>query len=137
MVTITDSTLRQNVFETIYDLLVSTIATSTATIYAGYPDFNTDKNSKVFPFVVLQPVSVGSVEFSNDRTTSSKNVSVIIELYTKKNKDLDILSDLINTALSTNISGLQLQEVSEDYGIIFPNDDKVKQKTLTIMFLRR
>lgn len=138
MVTISDSTLRQNIYESCYDLLVSTIASSTATIYGGFPDFNNDKNSKTFPFIILNPVSVSTNTFDIGRSSSNKNITVVVELYTKKNKDLDILSDSITYAFhNTTLAGLQLQEISEDYGVVFPNDDKVKQKTITITFLRR
>jgi len=139
MVTIIDSTIRQTVYETIYDTInvaTSTFGASSApSVYGGYPD----ERSVSFPCIIIQPVNVSDNEFTIDttRTSSTKDIVVITEIYATKNKDLDIIADGIVNTLKSPISGIFLTNTEDAYGIMLPNDNKIKQKTLTFTFMRR
>ncbi|HEY9702084.1 MAG TPA: hypothetical protein V6C58_06545 [Allocoleopsis sp.] len=139
MVTINDSTVRANVFETVYDLINSSLnsisASSTPTLYAGYPD----NNNIDFPIIIIKPVDVSKDTYTIDTTHTSNNkrISVFIEIYATKNKDLDIIADYITNLLDTPINGIFLSEVSDDFMFNTANNSKVKGKTLTLLFNRR
>lgn len=140
MVTIIDSTVRSNVYETIYDtinaVLSSMSASSTPVLYGGYPDIKTVN----FPCIIIQPITVGEIDFTIDSTRSSttKEIVVVIEIYAEKNKDLDIIADyVINLLKTTSMSGIFLVSTDDAYGIALPGNNKVKQKTLSLTFARR
>jgi hypothetical protein len=140
MVTITDSGIRNTVYESIYDALNATLssmgASSTPTLFGGYPD----KQDLDFPIIILKPINISEDSFTIDtsRTTSTKAITANIEVYAVKNKDLDIISDYIfNLFRSTNITGIFITGMDDNDMITIPNNNKVKGKTLTLSFLRR
>jgi len=140
MVTISDSTLRSNVYETIYDIIntgkSSYGASSVPDLYGGYPDWE----DVSYPNIIVNPIEVGEDTFTVDtaRSVSNKTIVVIIEIFTKKNKDLDIIADGIVSGIKASpFTGVYITGVQENIGIVFPNEDKVKQKTITITFMRR
>lgn len=139
MVTITDARIRHTIFETIYDLIeadkTTYNASSTPTLYGGYPDLN----SVSFPFIVVNPVNVEESEYTVDTTrySTTKTIIVVVEIYAKSNKDVDNISDGITETMRQVSEGFFLTGVNEDFGIVFPNDGKLKQKTLTFTFVRR
>jgi len=138
MVTISNSTIRNNVYETIYDLISNAKSGfGNPALFGGYPDVKTIS----FPNVVINPVVVSEDTYTIETTrsgASNKNILVTIEIYSEKNKDLDTISDGLTHLLRTsNISGLSLVGVGEDFGVVFPSSSKVKQKTLTFSYLRR
>lgn len=139
MVTISDSSLRANVFETVYDLVNSnksswtTVGSKTINLYAKLPDDN-----PVFPCIIVHPVVVDKDTYSMDRTTMNKNVLVVLEIYSIHNKDIDTIADGLTSIFDTNkIKGITLISMSEDIGDLIPNNSKLKQKTITINYLRR
>lgn len=138
MVTISNSTIRQNIFETIYDIVSAITFTSTITTPRITAAFIDDSKS-TFPQIVINPVDIGRDTFTigSDRSASNKNITVVIDVFTKKSKDLDIVSDAIQTAMDTNFSGITLIGTSESNGIVFPNDQKIHQKSITFNFIRR
>ena len=139
MVTISDSTIRSNVYEIVYDtlngVLSSMSASSTPVLYGGYPDIKTVN----FPCIIVQPIAVSEDEFTVDstRTATSKEIIVVIEVYAEKNKDLDIITDYIVNTFKTPIIGLFLTNTEDAYGIALPGNNKVKLKTLSLTFVRR
>lgn len=137
MVTISDSTIRNNVYETIYDLINSSKSSyGSPALYGGYPDVKTIS----FPNIIIYPIRVDESEYTigSSRTSTTKDVVVQIEIYSEKNKDLDIISDgLTSTIRGNTFSGLMLNSVTEDVGAVFPNESKVKLKTLMFNFKRR
>lgn len=140
MVTITDSRIRHTVFETIYDAINADKSTyngsSTPSLYGGHPDWN----SISFPCIIVNPVNVDEDEYTVDtvRGSTTKGIVVVVEVFGKSNKDIDNLSDGIsNTMRSVIEQGLFLVGVSEDDGVLIPNDGKLKQKSLTFSFKRR
>lgn len=138
MVTITDIRLRNTVFESIYDVISGAKsgfnASSTPTLIGGHPDISTI----TFPTIIINPVEVGESDYTLDHTGSLKDIAIIIEVYTKSNKDLDNIADGISTTLRGNpIPGIFINGVNESNGISLVNDSQIKQKTLTFMFRRR
>ena len=136
---IVNSSLRQNVFEEIYDILKAKAdsedyGTSTQpTITAQYID-----STDVFPQIVIGSANVSEDEYNFNRSTSLKNIIIIIDIYTKKNKNRDILADNVNTFIKENkISGLTLFNVGEGTAINLDKDSKIRNKTITYTFIRR
>lgn len=135
MVTITDSSIRNTIYETIHDLLSANIASS-ITIYGGYPDIS----SISYPNIIIMPINVSEDSFTIDtsRMDSSKTILVNIMIFSKANKTLDIIADTVSYTLRSNtFSGAYLTSVSEDDIFITPNDQKVKGKSLSFTYVRR
>jgi len=140
--TINDSTLRSNVFETIYDILntdkslygASLSPSWIPTLYGGMPDLETID----FPSIIVMPITANESEFTiGTRTFSTKDIAVNVMLFTKKNKDLDYLSDGVVNSIRTSTSDLMLNEVNESFNAIYPNEQKIKSKTISFIFKRR
>lgn len=139
MVAISNSTLRQNVYETIYDLLKaeegSYGASTSVTVTGAYID---DDNA--FPQVVINPVMVSKSEFTFGRATdnSIKDATIVIDLYSRKSKDMDVLSDYIDNLISAqNITGVMLFDSDEAMSVSNIAGNKIHSKTLTYTFRRR
>jgi hypothetical protein len=135
---ITDRTLRSSVFETIYDLLKAKAtsgdySTTQPTVVASFVD---DYDFSA-PLLVLSPLSVETSNNVFDRTNSTKEIVLLIEIYTKSNRDRDLLSDDVNYFMSQKITGLMLNNVSEDSSTIIINNSKVRYKSITFTFMRR
>ena len=133
MVVITSSSLRANIYETVYDTLTAAnLLSSTATVTAAYID-----NDSAFPQVVVYPVKVNKEGFTYDRTFGRESIQVMIEIYTKKAKHLDQLSDEIAiTMQSLSMNSLQLIDVGEDIALSTDNSNKIHLKTLTYNYFR-
>lgn len=134
MVTITGSTLRSNVFEHIYDTLTAAnLLSSTVTVTASYIDGN-----QAFPQVVINPANVDKDEFSFDRSNSTNTINVVLDIFTKKNKDKDLIADEID-ALSglKNINGLIFTGWSESNALEVGNENKLHLKSIVLSYKRR
>ena len=138
MVSISDSTLRQNVWESIYDLASTSIATSDATVTAAYIDSQPQLNQ-----VVINPIDKNESAFTVDTTrdVTTKTIVVDIDIYTKgkdSSKNIDILSDMVENIFKTNqIEGIMLISIGSSFGFVYPNDNKVKLNTITLTYMRR
>lgn len=138
--TISDSTLRQNVFADIRSLINSNMSSwntsVTPTLYGYHPDIN----STSFPAIILDLVNVeeNTYTIDNSRSVSNKNITVAVFVYGKRNDDVEKICDGLTAMFRSNqITGLMLNNVSEDNSIVTPNDVKIKLKTLSFTFLRR
>ena len=134
MVTLNTSTLRSNIFETLYDeLTAANLLSSTATVTAAYID-----SEDSFPQVVINPVDIEKTNFSFDRSNSNKSVTILIDIWTKKNKDKDLLTDEIDTIVSAiSWSGsLTLAGWSESNALESPSGNKVHLKSIALTFFR-
>lgn len=132
MVTINKSTLRQNVYETIYDTLTNAnLLSGSVTVTAAYID-----DDKAFPQVVVNPIDVTDKRFRFDRDYSTDTIKVLIEIYTKKNKEKDQISDEID-ALSDlkNILGVSLVGWQEDNALESIGGSKIHLKTIMLTYL--
>lgn len=137
MVTITDTGLRHTVWETVYDLLdAANLCSSLATVTASFIDDNTH-----FPQVVINPIEKNTNSFTIDttRTTSTKELVITIDLFTKKGEQIDLLLDEIEQVLLNNhISGLTIQSLDNMSGDGRDvNGNKIHVNTLSVTYLRR
>lgn len=134
MVTITGSTLRANVYEHIYDTLTSaSLLSSTANVVAAYKDTMTS-----FPYVVVNPISVSKDNPTFDRSSFDNQIVVLIDIFTKKNKDIDQITDQIdNLSALKSVSGLSLVSWDESVDFTPQNENKIHRKTITLGYKRR
>jgi len=134
MVAINNGSMRANLYETIYDTLTSAnLLSSTVTVTAAYIDDDDDK----FPQVVIHPVDVSKSPLSFDRTHYSNDMSVMIDVWTKKNKEKDQISDEIDALLSPlKISGACLVDWSESNALEPVGGNKIHLKTIVISYRR-
>ena len=136
MVAISNSTLRQNVYETIYDLLTANIgsynSSSQPTVKASYTD-----DSKNLPEIVVYPVDIDNSSFNFGLGSPDREIRVMIEIYSKKMKDLDILADDIDGVMDDTIAGVQLLGKTEQTAFETTNMNKLHLKTLTFTYLRK
>lgn len=137
MVTISSSTLRQNLFETLYDsLTAANLLSSTATVTAAFHDDEED-----FPQVVIHPVNVSTGQFGFGRGISMKDISVLIDIWTTgshKNKQKDQLADEIVTLLnSLFIDGVVLTGITESDAYETVGGSKFGLKSLTVNYIRK
>lgn len=133
MVTVTNNNIRAAMYENIYDELVAAnLLSSTASVYSAYPD-----NNPSFPLVIVNPVDVSGEEFSFDRSNHRRNIAVVIDIYTKKNKDKDLLADAIHSLLDDKkFSGVSLIGYTESNAFEAPGGSKVHLKSITYSYMR-
>lgn len=137
MVTINDSTLRANVFETIYDL-VSAVSwgldsSATVTVTAAFVD-----DDRALPQVVINPVDVDTMDYVFDRSLIDREIRVAIEVYAKKAKDLDQMSDkILNTLETASTPGIRLVDTSENVAMSSPAGLKIRSKSIGLTYIRR
>lgn len=136
MVAISNTTIRQNVFKTIYDLLYNNIgsygSSSQPTVVASYYE-----GVQSFPVIVINSPEIGKSNYNFQRSNPNYSVVVNIEIYTKKNKDCDILGDNIDVLMDGSIPGLSIIQKTEDTALSIENDNKIHLKTLSYSFLRK
>jgi hypothetical protein len=134
--------VRTELYLGVYNLLSSDVSTygassSTITIYGGFPDIET----QTFPSIVIEPIQSNELGETKtidvNREVSSKIVPVIIHIFAKRNRDLDIIADGIVGSLKTKITGYLLNDVSDSNGFIQANEQKLKLKTLTCTYMQR
>ena len=133
MVTIVSSTLRSNIWETIYDTLTAAkLLSSTVTVTSAYID-----DDSAFPQVVINPVDVEKNSFTFDRTYSVKDIVILIDIWTTKNKQKDQISDEIDAIITPlKMGGVMLSGWSESNALETPGDNKLHLKTITLNYMR-
>lgn len=139
---ITDSTLRSSIFETIYDLINGASleyynsagsSVTGVTVTAAYID---DEQS--LPQVVINPANIAKDDPAFKRTKFTNNVQIMIDIYTKKNKNIDYITDQIdNLSGLKNIQGLQFNSSEESRAYPVENENKIHLKSITLNYKRR
>lgn len=138
MVSITDSSLRSNVYETIYDTLkayatASSYGTTTQpTITAAYID-----DKQAFPQIVIHPVDVDKSDYNFQQNNPNKEIRVMVDIYTTKNKDIDTLADDMDSLMDSVVTGLSLVGCAEARAFETSNQSKIHNKTLTYTYIRK
>lgn len=135
MVTITEAAIRQNVYETIYDIIngISFTTSSTPTLTAAFVD-----SSQAFPQIVLHPVDIVKDNRTFGIGAFDKEIRILIDIWTKKNKDKDIIADEIHVALdATSFSGILWVGCEESNALESPGNDKLHLKSVTLTFMRK
>jgi len=133
MVNIVQSTIRANVFETVYDLLTAQLSTGTVT--AAFID-----DAPTFPQVVINPSSIKIERQTFNVDNRTYEVEVEVELYCKKNKEIDQISDEISNDMYSNETtlkdfGLYLEDMEDsNEDTFFWNDQKIHTKGILVRF---
>ena len=131
MVTITTATARATIFETLYDSLTASLSAGTVT--AAFIDDN-----PTFPQVVINPANLAVKKLSLNRDAKRYDVEIEIDIFTKKNKEIDQIADEIHDDLNTNEStlkgfGLFINDIEDSTSdTFFWNDQKIHTKTIVI-----
>jgi len=140
--TISNSSLRNSIYTDIKALLVaasleyynnSNTSVTGVKITAAYTDETTN-----LPEVVINTANIGKDEYSFNRSQYTNTIQVMLDVYTKKTKNIDYILDQIDniTGLKT-ISGLLLTGWDEVPAFSAENDNKVHLKSITLTFKRR
>lgn len=128
--------LRQDLYESVYDALTSAyLLSSTATVTAAYIDSDTAR----FPQVVVNPVDVELENFTYDRTHSTKRIRIIVDIWTKKNKDKDIIADQISEISTSSLvgsTGCMLVGWTESNALEPQGGNKIHLKSISLDFLK-
>jgi len=133
MVSVTKATIRANIFEVLYDLLVAQLSAGTVT--AAFID-----TSPTFPQVVINPAAMKIEKLTFRKDNKEYLAEIEIEIYTKKNKEIDTISDEITSDLETYEStlasaNLYLEDIDDsNEDTFYLNDQKIHIKTMLITF---
>jgi len=140
--TISNSSLRNSIYTEIKALLVAAsleyydntnTGVSGVNIFGAYTDKTTN-----LPEVVINTANIGKDEFSFNRTQNTNTIQVMLDIYTKKTKNIDYILDQIdNISGLKTISGLLLTGWDEVPAFSNPNENKVHLKSITLTFKRR
>lgn len=88
----------------------------------------------------MDPITVGEGDLTvdTDRSTTTKTIVVVIRCFSKTSVDIDNLADGVSNTIRTNvIAGVFRTGLEEENDLVFPNDGKVKAKTITVTYMRR
>ena len=128
---VSNNTLRSDIYSAFYTALNGNIAGVSLTTSA-YPD-----EKPVFPMVVINSPNVAKESLTYDRSYSSKNIVVVIDLYTLQAIQLDTLGDAIDVIVSSlKIPGMSLLSSDESIAISPSNDSKIRLKSFSYSYKR-
>jgi len=124
--------IRQNLYEAVYNaLLDGGLLNDTVKVTSAYTD-----ETKAFPQVVVHPVDVDKAGFTFDRSYSTKNIRLMIDIWTYKNKDKDEIADEIDDLLGANIlAGISLVGWTESNALEPQGGNKIHLKTIVLDFV--
>lgn len=134
---VSETTLRQDTYEAVYDVLnaISYNTSDSVTVTAAYID-----KAEQLPQVVVNPVDVDYSNFSFGKGSFDNEMRLVIDIYTKKNKDKDIITDDIVYTLNTTSSftDIHLSNITESNAFETPNAGfKFRLKSIVLTFSRR
>ena len=134
MVTITRAAARAKVFETLYDSLKASLSAGTVT--AAFID-----DQPTYPQVVISPAKLLDKRISINRGTARIEGATEINVYAKKNKEIDQITDEIYADLEASeptlkSAGIFIGDI-EDTGdnTFFYNDQKIHNKTIIVFYV--
>lgn len=108
-------------------------STTGVTITGSYID-----KPESFPQVVLINPDISKEEYSFDRSQYTNTINILIDIYTKKTKNLDYIADQIdNISGIKTMNGLMLNDWKEDRAFETPGNNKLHLKTITLTYVRR
>jgi hypothetical protein len=138
---ISDDSLRVDVFNTIRTIIVSvspvvtnttTSATTVASIRAAYNDKTTTT-----PQIVIEPAVIDEDSWKFSSFQGKKSINVTVECYYKNSLGVDQLTDQVTKAVKeASISGMELVAVSSDVAFVNPNMAKFHLTAITFTFDR-
>jgi hypothetical protein len=139
---ISDSSLRNSIYTDIKSVLDAASLkyynnknqdVTGVTISAAYIDDN-----KTFPQVIINTANVAKDEFSFNRDNMTNTIQVMIDIYTKKKKNEDYITDQIdNISGLKKIQGLSLTNWDETTAFSPENENKIHLKSITLTYKRR
>jgi len=136
MATVTDATLRASVWETLFDAFTAASYSSSAEpgVYRNNEDLD---ESSTFPRITVSPIDVSSERVSLGRGAVMNRMDVMVDIYAKKNKDIDVIADKLYSLLEATkytgfsyVGGVDALTINTDVG------SKIHQKTITFTFIR-
>lgn len=137
---IANGTIRQDVWSTIKTGLGTYLGTTNYTFTSAYID---NPKTSFNDQVVIKPVTVSEEQLVLNGSRKNQPINIEIEIYSKKNQTIDVLSDGINAWFSTNEGTLyDLGLTNMDYfdnpsgDIIDLNQQKLHTKTIAVEFER-
>jgi len=130
---VTTARIRELVFENIYDKL--TVSMSSGTVTAAFID-----DVQGFPQVVINPATVSINNLVLNRGTRQYDVEVEIEIFAKKNKEIDTITDEIHTDFTADEANYQtanmylqnIEDTTEE--TVIWNNTKVHTKSILVNF---
>jgi hypothetical protein len=131
--TINSSSVRQDAWKAVYDVLSSSyLLSSTVTVTAAYIDA-----ANAFPQVVINPVDLEKGNFTFSRAFYTRDITLDIDIWTKENKHKDLISDEIDRVLSstTTLTGLMLVGWTESNALEPVGGNKIHLKTLRLNYM--
>lgn len=136
MVTINNATVRQNVYETIYDIINGiSFSVSSVSVMAAY----TDSSTVSLPVVVVNPVDIDYTPSTLGLSRyNSQTIQVVVDIYTRKNKDKDIIADEIDAALrAASFTGIEYISSNDSNAFESPGQMvKFRLKSMVLNFER-
>lgn len=133
MATVSKATMRDNIYEVLYDLF--TVQLSVGTVDRAFHD-----DAPTFPQVVINPSNIKIEKLTFRKDNKEYIAKVEVELYTKKNREIDQIADEITKDLddyeSTLITAnLYLEDIDDSNSDTFLiNDEKVHTKGIMLTF---
>lgn len=132
MVIINYATFKQNLYETLYDLFSSNLITGS--LVGGFiPKIET------MPEVVLGKPTVHSITLSMDGNFKTFEVSIVVSVFSTKNKECDSIGDDVRTILLNNEGSLfdvndlyDMDVIEEDGGENLVEGKEVHSTVFTI-----
>lgn len=136
------ATLRADVWNTVYNAISLSASTlGISTIVNSYPDF---KDSVSYPLLVVTNPKIRKLArySSVNNTTPMRPTTVILDLYTKKNLQIDTIMDALCNQLESiqtstfDASAMYWLEMEENDPtiIVFENGQRIHNKVLTLSF---
>ena len=139
---INNSSLRNSIYLELKSLLTaaaleyyndSNVSVVGVTISGMYRD-----ESKLLPMVVINNTDIAKDTPSFDRSNLTNNIQIMLDVYTKKTKNMDYIIDQIdNISGLKSIAGLMFVAWDETQAFDTPNDNKLHLKTITLTYKRR
>lgn len=139
MVTVTNATVRSNIFENIYDGLTTEMTGWTVT--SSFID--NSKGENFTDQIVINPIQIGSQQIVLNRSLKEQPVVIRIDIYSKKAKRIDEATDKIANYFNTNETSIadnngldDMQFVDNEGDTFYLNQQKIHTKTLALNFTK-
>ena len=126
--------LRQDLYRAVYTALdAAELMGGDATVTSAYPDTN-----PTFPLVVINPVDVGKEGYTFDRSYATKNIRLMIDIWTTKNYQKDQIADEIEAIAPSTLvgsTGVSVVGWTESNALEPEGGNKIHLKSIIIDFI--
>jgi len=141
---ISDATLRTDVWTTIRSILVgkikvtntTTSATKTASVLATYND-----KRPSLPQVVMPPIELSKNEFKFGENQGKRFINITIYCYYEDSVGVDQMANIVDSTIidaieDKTLNDIEMVALSEDSAFMDPNQSKYQLKTMVYTFLK-